>query len=228
MSKSQSSNGQHHEETTETSAGSVTLAFRLLRHGSDKRAEYLLCERYLERLERVASRILSPSRAIVEDGGDAANAALDDFFRRLAEGKVPDLHDREHIWRWLAKITERKALQQLRHNWNRFERLPDGFDGVVTFKASPEYVTHIKLTIDQLRDEVKDPLERLALYLYLKGYTVREIARSVDRTRECVYLWFRKIGLQWEERHGESPIPDGFHRSPAIRNREWGGSDSEP
>jgi DNA-directed RNA polymerase specialized sigma24 family protein len=210
MPESQSSNGRNPEETPSTSAGSVTLAFRRLRLGRDERAAHLLCERYLERLARVAYPIVQfARRATVEDEEDAAIVALEDFFRRLADGAVPDLHDRAHIWRWLAKITERKAFQQLRRP--RFEPLPDGAEGVVSVKASPEYVAHVKQTIDTLMDEVDDPLERQALRLYIEGYTVREIAASVDRTRECVYLWFRKIRLKWEDRHGESPIPGGLH-----------------
>jgi hypothetical protein len=85
--------------------------------------------------------------------------------------------------------------------------LPDGPDGVVSVEPTPEYEALVKLTIDQLMDEAENDLQRLALRLFLEGHTVREIADRLGRTRQCVHLWFQKIEKQWEQRHGESPIP---------------------
>jgi hypothetical protein len=209
MSKSQSSNGQHHEETPASSAGSVTKAIRILRRGKDERAAAFLVERYFARLERLAYPIVRwpDGQARAEDEQDAALAALTDVCLDLAKGLYLERDDREGLWLRLAQITERKAFRQL-HRKKKFEPLPDGPDGVVSVEPTPEYEALVKLTIDQLKDEADNDLQRLALQLRLEGYTVREIALRVRRTRQCVNLWFQKIELQWVERHGESPIPE--------------------
>jgi transposase len=43
--------------------------------------------------------------------------------------------------------------------------------------------------------------------LVLEGYTVPEIAAKLERTRECVYVWFRTIRAIWGERLDEDNPP---------------------
>jgi hypothetical protein len=90
-------------------AGSVTVMIRFLQ-GGDRTQVPALWERYFERLAHLA-------HSIVRFGGteeDAALSAIDAFCNGIAEGKFSYVENREILWGTLAKITERKAMQQVR------------------------------------------------------------------------------------------------------------------
>src|SRR5262249_41071674 len=49
------------------------------------------------------------------DEEDVALSAFDTFCRRAGEGRFPDLHDRDSLWRLLFTLTEREAANLVRH-----------------------------------------------------------------------------------------------------------------
>jgi DNA-directed RNA polymerase specialized sigma24 family protein len=183
-------------------AGSVTVMIRFLRAG-DREPIPALWERYFERLARLA-------RPIVKFGteDDAALSAIDAFCNGIAEGKFAYVDGRETLWGTLAKITERKALQQVRR-WKQgvsFEDLTPGStsgnDGAGQFavvEPTPEYKALVNLVLAELIEALKNPLHRQAVLLLLEGYTVPEISRRLGKSREAVYVWFRAIRKIWEE-----------------------------
>jgi ECF sigma factor len=146
-----------------------------------------------------------PARGTEED---AALSAIDAFCDGIAEGKFPYVDSREVLWRTLAKITERKAIQRVRR-WKKevsIERLPSGStsadDGAGQFaivEPTPEYKGLVNMTMAELIDQLKNPLWRQAVLLLLDGYSVPEIAAKLGKCREVVYVWFRAIRQIWEE-----------------------------
>src|SRR5207302_11435918 len=71
--------------------------------------------RCFDSLVRLARDRLRGAPKAVADEEDAALAAFDSFIRGAARGRYPRLDDSDDLWRLLVVITERKALDQARH-----------------------------------------------------------------------------------------------------------------
>jgi DNA-directed RNA polymerase specialized sigma24 family protein len=94
------------------SPGSVSRWISELKNG-DPAAAQPLWERYYRRLLHLARRILRSGRRRAADEEDVVQDAFQSFFRAVAEGRFPQLDDRESLWRLLVAITANKALRQL-------------------------------------------------------------------------------------------------------------------
>lgn len=183
-------------------AGSVTVMIRFLR-GGDRTQVPALWERYFERLVLLAHPIV---RCGNEE--DVALSAINAFCNGIADGKFPYVDSREVLWATLAKITERKAMQNVRR-WKRevsFEDLPtgsssanDGAGRLAVVEPTPEYKALVNLVLAELIEKLENPLWRQAVLLLLEGYTVPEIAARLGKCREAVYVWCRAIRKIWEE-----------------------------
>src|SRR5438270_8756823 len=95
-----------------SSDGSVTRWLAVLKAG-DPAAAQPLWERYHRQLVALARRKLAGSRRRSADEEDVVQNAFHSFFRGVAGGRFPQLHDRDNLWRLLVVITARKALDQL-------------------------------------------------------------------------------------------------------------------
>ena len=95
------------------SEGSVTRWLSEMKAG-DGGAAQKLWERYFESLVRLAQARLRASNRAVEDEEDAALSAFDSFFAAASQGRLPRLNDRDDLWRVLATIMGRKALNLVR------------------------------------------------------------------------------------------------------------------
>lgn len=198
------------------SAGSVTVMIRSLR-GGDRNQVPALWDRYFERLTRLARPILKvgPTAAHGTEE-DAASYAIDIFCNGIAEGKFPFVDSREVLWGTLAKITERRARQQLRRRYEvSLEALPaassaeeNGAVQLAIVEPTPEYKALVKVVLAELIEKLDNPLWRQAVLMLLEGYTVPEIAARLGRCRETVYLWFRAIREIWEEHLGGHSLLD--------------------
>jgi DNA-directed RNA polymerase specialized sigma24 family protein len=192
-----------------TGEGSVTRWLGDLKAGGGAAARHL-CERYLDRLVRLARRKLrGRGGGSEEDAEDAALSAFDSFFRRAADGRFPRLDDRDDLWRLLAKITIRKAVGRIQHEYaakrggGRVVREGDladedeaepgrGLDGVESPGASPIMVSMFVEEYRRLRSRLGDDSLRLVLDLSLEGYRREEIA---DRMGCAVRTVGRKLGI---------------------------------
>src|SRR5215470_10539747 len=93
---------------------SVTVWIESLKTG-DRDAAQKLWQRYFEALVRLARARLRGAPKAVADEEDAALSAFDCFCRGAARGRYPRLNDRDDLWRLLVILTERKAIDQARH-----------------------------------------------------------------------------------------------------------------
>src|SRR4051812_31505360 len=94
-------------------AKSVTLLIEQLASGGSDEAARRLWGRYFERLVRVAgARLRGAPRAAADEEG-VALSAFRSLCRGVAEGRFPKLDGRDELWRLLATITARKAIDQL-------------------------------------------------------------------------------------------------------------------
>ena len=154
-----------------------------------------------------------PRRAADEE--DVVVSAMETFFRRIQEGQFPQLHDRHDLWHLLVKITERKALNQVR-DLKRQKRggglvrgdsaflnvqassAGAGIDQVVGPEPTPEFAAAMSESLSRLLELLDNDLRQIAL-LKLQGCTNQEIAANVDRSVPTVERRLRLIRAAWKE-----------------------------
>ncbi|MFH1268991.1 MAG: ECF-type sigma factor [Planctomycetota bacterium] len=156
----------------------------------------------------------APRRAVDEE--DVVLSAFETFFRRTKEGRFPRLQDRDDLWQLLVKITERKALNQLRHE-RRQKRgggklrgesvfldktastVRVGIEQVAAPEPTPEFAALVGETFERLLDLLADDeLRRIAL-LKLEGHTSQEIATETGRSLPTIERRLRLIRDKWKE-----------------------------
>ena len=93
--------------------GSVTYWLSELKAGASTAAQPLW-ERYFDPLVRLArTKLRAAHRSGADaDEEDAALSAFDNFCRGVAQGRFPQLADRDDLWRLLVTITTRKVVDQ--------------------------------------------------------------------------------------------------------------------
>jgi DNA-directed RNA polymerase specialized sigma24 family protein len=195
------------EDDTVSQEGSVTRWLGPLQQGDPDAAKQLL-ERYFLGLVRLAQKRLC--RAVrVADEEDVALSAFDSFCRNAAEGRFPQLNDREDLWRLLAVITLRKARQLLRDE-SRQKRgggagptCASNEDGPLLEQAlsrepSPELAAQMteeyQLLLNLLGDE---QLRQVAIWR-MEGLSVEEIAVKLDCAPRTVKRKLHLIRNLWE------------------------------
>src|SRR5262245_42322399 len=93
--------------------GSVSHWINALKEG-DQAAAQSLWERYHARLIGLARQVLQGSRRREADEEDVVQNAFNSFFKGVAQGRFPQLNDRDNLWRLLVVLTARKAVDQVR------------------------------------------------------------------------------------------------------------------
>jgi hypothetical protein len=111
-------------------ADSVTVWIHQLRAGNPAAAQKLW-EGYFHRLVGLARAKLRTLPRRGADEEDVALSAFDSFFQGAAQGRFPRLDDRNDLWQVLFLITERKAIDLIRHEGRakRDWRLQAGNEG---------------------------------------------------------------------------------------------------
>jgi DNA-directed RNA polymerase specialized sigma24 family protein len=211
--------------------GSVTFWIDGLRCG-DEEAARQLWRRYFEALVRLARpRIRSEARGMADEE-DVALSAFDSFYAAMAQGRYPDLADRDGLWRLLVTITARKAA-----NRNRLEarqkrgggrvvresaleagagREADDLAEVVGTEPTPEFAAMVAEEYRRLLEALGDEeLRRIAAWK-LEGYSDVDIAarlgcalRTVARRLKLIRtLW----GAELPEAGRASDVPRGSSR----------------
>ncbi len=177
----------------------------------DQRAAGRIYERYFHRLAHLARRYLGAAPRRVSDEEDVAIQTLHSFLRRVQRGSFPDLNNREDLWRVLACIARRKALNERRY-WACTKRqateLPlDSVEGgyeenerpwTDAFR-SPEAMLALKETRQRMIAVLDDSELRQIAEAKLDGYTNVEIAARVCRSVPTVERRVRLIRQTWEQ-----------------------------
>ena len=200
--------------------GSITRWLGDLR-GGDLDAAQPLWERYFSRLVILArAKLVSRRHTRAEaDEEDAALSAFNSFCAGVADGKFPQLVDREDLWRILMTITVRKAYAQMQ----RQKRLKRGGGKVVEeaalrapgsdgrFDASsaaglemiagneptPEFAAIVAEEYRRLLDGLEDEGLRQVAIRRMEGYTCDEIAAELGCARRTVARRLDLIRKTW-------------------------------
>ena len=187
-------------------SGSVTAHIKCLLNGDSDGPRHLW-ERYYPRLVRLARARLRGARRLVADEEDIVLSAFDSFCRGASRGRFPRLDDRESLWRLLALITARKALDLIEYEHRA--RHGDALRGDDSARAHADAVfsrepgpAEAALAADELRrlfERLGDDRLRAIAAWKLEGHTNDEIARLLDRSPGTVERKLQLIRLIWSQ-----------------------------
>jgi DNA-directed RNA polymerase specialized sigma24 family protein len=195
-------------------AGSITRWLGGVKEG-DEAAARALWERYFARLVRLArSKLQAARRSNVADEEDAALSAFDSFCAGAAQGRFPDLTDRDGLWRLLVVITSRKVQAQGRlvHRLKRgggmvrnTSDLPGAGDAdevealarIVGTEPTPESAAVVAEEYRRLLDALGDETLRSVAIWRMEGYTSDEIGARLGCARRTVARQLALIRTIW-------------------------------
>ncbi len=188
--------------------GSVTIWVDALRAG-DPEAARRLWQRYFQSLVRLARSRLQARARGAADEEDVALNAFDSFYDGMAQGRFPDLADRDDLWRVLVVIAARKASDQNRRELRqkrgggRVRREADLVAGpepeeavlaqIVGAEPSPEFAAIVADECARRLRRLPDASLRQVALLKMEGYRNEEIAahlgcglRTITRRLELI------------------------------------------
>jgi DNA-directed RNA polymerase specialized sigma24 family protein len=198
--------------------GSVTHWLGAIKNGEAVAAQKLW-EAYFRRLVALARQRLGnrPRRAADEE--DVAVSALDSFFQGIANGRFPQLNDRDDLWRLLVHITARKAIDQINHE-RRKKRRPDsviqvwadadmddsegegGLAQIVGNEPTPEFAAQVAEELERRLKSLNGPELRSVAVWKMDGYSNAEIARKLDCVERSVERKLNLIRNRWSREVG--------------------------
>jgi DNA-directed RNA polymerase specialized sigma24 family protein len=197
---------------------SVTYWIDQLKAGEQQAAQ-ALWERYVQQLARLARKKLHGGSRAVADEEDVVVSAFKSFCRRAEEGRFPQLHDRNDLWKLLVVITERKALTQVRDQ-RRHRRgggqvqgesalagatssAAAGLDNVAGREPTPAFAAQVAEECQVLLDLLGDETLRRIAVARMEGDTNEEIASRLDVSLRTVERKLELIRRIWESRMEE-------------------------
>jgi DNA-directed RNA polymerase specialized sigma24 family protein len=187
--------------------GSVSRWLGPLQEG-DPDAAKQLWERYFVKLVELARKGLGRSPARAADAEDVALSAFDSFCRNAENGRFPELHDRNNLWRVLAVITARKAGRLLRDE-SRQKRggtvAANGEDQdallerVFSREPLPELAVQMTEEYERLLALLGDDVLRRVAVGRMEGHSVEEIAAQIPCSPRSVKRKIQLIRTLWEQ-----------------------------
>jgi DNA-directed RNA polymerase specialized sigma24 family protein len=194
--------------------GSVTHWIDALRAG-DAEAARQLWRRYFEELVRLVRSRLRSTAGGMADEEDAVLSAFDSLYAGMAQGRFPDLADRDDLWRLLVTIAARKALNQRRRE-SRQKRgrghvlqasalatgpgpEADELAQVVGPEPTPEFAAMVAEECARRLDGLPDASLRQVAVLKMEGYRNEEIAARLGCGLRTVARRLEVIRLAWQD-----------------------------
>ncbi len=194
--------------------GTVTTWVGELRRGNMEAARRLW-ERYFGELLRVARARLPRHFRRASDEEDVAISAFDSFIQGVARGAMPNVCDREDLWRMLVLITARKVCDAMKREGRQKrgggrargqatlgpgdEDDGPGLEAVIGREPDPAFVAQFADECDRLLTLLPDETMRNVVRLKLQGHTNKEIAGQLDCAEATVYRKLERIRKTWEK-----------------------------
>ena len=193
---------------SDENGGSVSRWLGDLKAG-DPAAAQPLWERYFARLVGLArSRLRLGRRAAAHDEEDAALSAFQSFCDGAANGRFPQLSDRDDLWKLLVVITARKAGAHIEREARQkrgggrvlsaTDSADDIFARVVSDEPTPEFAVMAAEECQRLLAKLDDDELRKVAVDRMEGYTNDEIAKRLGCARRTVARRLDFIRRAWE------------------------------
>lgn len=184
---------------------SVTTWIGLLKTGQEEAAQKLW-ERFFPQLVELARDRLRSLPRREADEEDLALSAFDAFYRAAASGRIPQLNNRDDLWRTLVMITTGKAVDQRRREHAQKRGGPKVADEdelalleeVVGREPNPALAALVADECESLLRQLDDEeLQHIALSK-LEGYTNEEIASRLSCSLRTIKRRLSLIRRSWE------------------------------
>jgi DNA-directed RNA polymerase specialized sigma24 family protein len=193
---------------------SVTIWIDGIKAGDGSDIERLW-DRYFERLVRLAAARLPAHSRRSFDEEDVALSAFQSFCDRAGRGQFPQLSDRDDLWRLLATITVRKALDTIRQQ-SRQKRgggqvlgesallvgagtEGEGLAEVLSREPTSDEVAGFAENYHRFLARLEEPPLRTIALRRLEGQTTREIAHALNVSTKTVERKLQLIRAIWSE-----------------------------
>lgn len=187
---------------------------------ADELAARKVWEHFSARLHQAARRNLRAKTKRVYDEEDVVLSMFQSLCQGLVDGRFPDLHDRDSLWRLMLVISGRKIAN--RHRYDQRQRRDDRRtltesvfserqldqgdqlgDGLLSREPTPEFVAELHETSERLFAAIDEPdLKEIAM-LRVEGFNDSEIADRLNCSRRTVQRRLTMIRRIWES--WESP-----------------------
>src|SRR5262245_47953359 len=195
-----------------SSPGSVSRWIAALKHG-DPAAAQPLWKRYYRQLVALARKMLRSTSRRAVDEEDVVQNAFHSFFRAVAQGRFPQLDDRDSLRRLLVVITANKALRQLKHEHRQkrggaaaadlkaaHSAVPDDEAALIQAvgaEPAPDFAAQIADDYRRLLDLLGDETLRQVAIWKMEGYGNHEIADKLACSRRTVARKMEAIRILW-------------------------------
>ena len=200
-----------HAMANSDSTPSITRWIADLKRG-DPQAAASLWRQYFERLVHMARRKLGATPRRAADEEDVALSAFRCLCDGAARGQFSILTDRDDLWRLLATLTIRKAIDLKRHAGGkkrgggqvRGESVfgdagdePAGLDQFLSEEPTPALLATLAEEHTRLLEALQDDTLRQVALWKMEGYTNEEIAAKLGLTCRSVERKLERIRTKW-------------------------------
>jgi RNA polymerase sigma factor (sigma-70 family) len=176
----------------------VTLWIAQVKEGQRAAVQQLL-ERYFQRLVQLARARLQNLPGLAAYDEDVALSAFKSLCLGAERGRFPRLDDRDDLWRLLAVLTVRKAIDLQRRQKPEVPVGVEGLEQLLSREPPPELAAEMSEEYRRLLDRLGDPqLQAIALWK-VEGYTNEEIARRLGCVVRSVERKLQRIRILWGE-----------------------------
>jgi DNA-directed RNA polymerase specialized sigma24 family protein len=196
------------------SDGSVSRQLVKLKLG-DHAAVRSLFQGYFQRLVDLARQKLTGNARRAADEEDVALAAFARVCRRAEQGRLPDVHDRDDLWRLLVLLTVRMAIDQVRHE-SRQKRGGSARNGhrtaatvvsdwdtcldqIPSRQPPPDFVAQVAEECEHRLAALDDAELRSIATWKTEGFTNREIASELGCVLRTVERKLQAIRRCWSD-----------------------------
>jgi DNA-directed RNA polymerase specialized sigma24 family protein len=176
----------------------VTQWLDQLKKGDQAAAQRLL-DLYFQRLVKLAGSRLRARPAWASYDEDVALSAFKSLCAGAEQGRFPRLSNRDDLWRLLALLTIRKAIDMTRRRWPEQHAAPEDMSGFLSREPTPEMAAEVADEMERLLGRLDDPeLCQIALKK-VEGFTNAEIANQIGCVVRTVERKLHRIRLLWEQ-----------------------------
>jgi RNA polymerase sigma factor (sigma-70 family) len=166
--------------------------------GTQDRISYLF-DRYFQRLVQLAAARLRSRPELAGCGEDVALSAFKSLCCGVEAGRVPDLSSRDELWKLLAVITVRKAIDLHRKKRTSQFHADEDLEEILCNEPAPDEVAEVSDRVNSLLEKLGDAALRQIALWKVEGYTNEEIARRTGCVVRTIERKLLQIRLLWQQ-----------------------------
>lgn len=198
--------------------GTMTLLIDDMKAG-DAESVAQLWAKCFATIVRLARQRLGSSRKRVEDEEDVASEVFENLYFASVEGKLPELTDRQSLWRLLVTMTRNAAIDSV----NREECTkrgsgsvrgdsiaddaglaalcagPSVFDNFISQTPTPDVLVSLNEQVERWMARLPDDESRRIALLRLEGFGCSEIAEQLNLPQRTTERRLQEIRAAWDE-----------------------------